>query len=161
MAARQINQWPFGNDVCELTIFGRTEQLREALQAGADPNTMDERYNMTLLMIAINDYKLEVVDLLLAQPGIQVNAKDTGSTALHVACAHGDRPDMLGKVLAAPGLLMNERDNGGWTPIMLAVAKRRTDAVRLMVAVNEVDLDVRDDDGRTLEELVRWWGRSD
>ena len=156
MAARQINQWPFGNDVCELTIFGRTEQLREALQAGADPNTKDERYNMTLLMIAINDYKLEVVDLLLAQPGIQVNAKDTGSTALHVACAHGDRPDMLGKVLAAPGLLMNERDIEGWTPIMLAVAKGRTDAVRLMVAVNEVDLDVRDNDGKTLEELTRW-----
>ena len=63
---------------------------------------------------------------------------------------------MLGKVLAAPGLLMNERDIGGWTPIMLAVAKRRTDAVRLMVAVNEVDLDVRDDDGKTLEELVCW-----
>ena len=61
---------------------------------------------------------------------------------------------MLSKLLAVPGLLLNERMDRGRTPIMAAIKFGRPDAVRLMAAVAEVDLDVKDNDGNNLEQYA-------
>ena len=50
---------------------------------------------------------------------------------------------------------MNERERElGWTPIMAAIDVCRLDIVRVMAAVEKVDLDVRDDSGLSLEDLA-------
>ena len=140
MAAQENNLWV----LCD---FGNVEEVREALQAGGDPNTF--------LMCAIMRGKEEVVNLLLEQPSIEVNAKDDGdNTALHWACAGGNVA-ILNQLLAVPGILVNERERGlGWTPIMAAIELARLDIVRVMAAVEKVDLDVRDDSGLSLEDLA-------
>ena len=146
MTAQQNNFW----DLCRL---GKMKQLRELLLAGADPNTRGGSYNRTCLMEAIRANHEEVVDLLLAQPGIEVNAKDNNRTALHYAC-HTGNIAILSKLLAVPGILVNERDVDGLTPIMQAIHSRKPEAVRVMAAVEEVDLDVRSNNGRSLEDLA-------
>ena len=146
MAAHQNNLW-------ESCCLGKLQMARELLLAGADPNTKAGRDNWTCLMQAIWRNHEEVVDLLLAQPGIDMNATDNNSnTALHYAC-HTGNIAILSKLLAVPGILVNE-DSIGWTPIMQAIHSRKPEAVRVMAAVEEVDLDVRSNNGRSLEDFA-------
>ena len=147
MAAQQNNFW----DLCHL---GKMKELRELLLAGADPNTRGGRYNRTCLMEAI--CQEEAVDLLLAQPSIEVNAKNNkNGTALHLACrTRTGNIAILSKLLAVPGILVNERDSDGGTPITWAIIYGKPEAVRMMAAVEEVDLDVRSNNGRSLEDLA-------
>ena len=150
MAAHQNNLW----ESCSLVI-GELNVTRELLLAGADPNTRGGRNNSTCLMEAVRRNHQAVVNLLLAQPSIEVNAKDNSNrTALHYACHRGSSNiAILSKLLAVPGILVNERDSYGWTPIMDALtAITYGKAVRVMAAVEHVDLDVN---GRSLEDFVR------
>ena len=127
---------------------GKLKEAKEALEAGADPNTVCRK--MTCLMAATLHNRAEMVALLLSQPGIDVNAKDDqGNTAFHVACCKGNVA-ILRLLLAAPGLLHNERNN----PILRAIKSVKIEAVRLMAEVAEVDLDVTDNQGRSLEEFA-------
>ena len=87
-------------------------------------------------------------------PGIQVNARDKMNfTALHWACQMGSVASLT-ILLAVPGLLLNERNSGGWTPILAAIFYGKTEAVRLMAQVKEVDLDVKDSHNRSLEDIA-------
>merc|ERR1712192_254627 len=63
----------------------------------------------------------------------------------------------LSKLLAAPGLQLNERDDFGDTPIMRAIGYGKTEAVLQMAAVREVDLDVKDNQGNSLQEFANRW----
>ena len=152
MAEQQNNLW-------EKCCDGRVEEVREALAAGADPNTRGGYSNntSTCLMEAASgntQWHSGVVELLLSTQGIQVNAKDEyGSTALHEACASGSLAS-LALIVKSPGVLLNERNNNGNTPIMSAILARQTQAVLQMAAVPDVCLDVRDDQGRSLEEIA-------
>ena len=151
MAAREDNIW--------LKCWaGNLEVVREALQAGGDPNTRGGTANKTCLMWAIIRGNEEMVDVLLEQPSIEVNAKDNNeNTALHWACRCGrvSNVAILNQLLAVPGILVNERERElGWTPIMAAIDVCRLDIVRVMAAVEKVDLDVRDDRGLSLEDLA-------
>ena len=133
---------------------GEVEQVRQALASGADPNstrggTSDTNYSDTLLMAAAWKNREEVVDLLLATDGIEVNKRGNHSTSLHTACVH-DRGAIIIKLLAAPGIDANALDNYNRTPIMDALAYGQTEAVRLMAPV--ADLDRKFPDGRSLEE---------
>ena len=164
MAAHRNNLWESCSQaICELNV------TRELLLAGADPNTKAGCNNWTCLMEAIWGSQEEVVDLLLAQPGLDVNAKNNNnSTALHYACEfdlysmdyacvirnRNRNIAILSKLLAVPEILVNERDSKGWTPIMRAIYSRKPEAVRMMAAVEEVDLDVRCNNGRSLEDLA-------
>ena len=112
MAAREDNIW------LKLSA-GNLEEVWAAFQAGGDPNTRGGLDNKTCLMWAIIRGNEEMVDVLLEQPSIEVNAKDNDeNTALHWACAPGNVA-ILNQLLAFPGILVNERDVDGCTPIML------------------------------------------
>ena len=145
MAGRPSKFWQMccgiGFSSRPLTLTG----VRTALEEGADPNSRGGCYNRTCLMMAVANYSEDlfldcVVDLLLAQPGIEVNAKDSnGLTALHIAGAYGSLAT-LKKILAVPGLLLNEKDHKGRTPIMLVASLGRTDAVKMMLAKKGIDI---------------------
>ena len=132
------------------------QQVKEALANGADPNSTDDGgvFSSTLLMIAVLNYRVEVVDLLLATDGIEVNIKRIGSyTALHLAASshHPDTHPIITKLLGAPGINVNALDNDNYTPIMLALLLvGRTEAVRVLAPV--ADLDCKFAGGQSLEE---------
>lgn len=67
----------------------KVEEVRKALEEGADPNTTDGERGIRCLMVALEKNQSEVVDLLISCPAIEVNAKDPiNRTALHFACCH-------------------------------------------------------------------------
>ena len=128
---------------------GEVEQVRQALASGADPNsTGGDIVSLTLLTIAVVNNHEEVVDLLLATDGIEVNKRGGGNnnTALHFA----RRGAIIIKLLAAPGIDANALDSYNRTPIMGALDFGETEAVRLMAPV--ADLDRNYPDGQSLEE---------
>ena len=142
------------NNLYEKCRLGRVEEVREALAAGADPNARGGLANTTCLMAAAFWNHTGVVELLLSTQGIQVNAKDeNGRTALHEACAFGSLAS-LALIVKSPGVQLNERTNYGNTPIMRAIGSRQTQAVLQMAAVPDVCLDVKDNQGRSLEEIA-------
>ncbi|KAJ1527484.1 hypothetical protein ONE63_007457 [Megalurothrips usitatus] len=81
----------------------RAGAVRAALAAGADPGHQDLRGNTALHLAASRGYR-EVVALLLAAPGCQVNAANRdGYTALHVAVESGF-VDVVNTLLSAEGV---------------------------------------------------------
>jgi len=94
---------------------------------------------------------------LLEHPRLDVNAKQINSfTALHNACSINN-PTIVAKLLEHTGLDCNLRSDKGNTPLMIAVKapSRNVETVRQLVADERVDLDIRNSDGRTLEEMAK------
>ena len=134
---------------------GEVQQVKEALANGADPNSTDDggvfSFQSTLLMIAVLKYRVEVVDLLLATDGIEVNKRggNNNNTPLHISCDL-DRGAIIIKLLAAPGIDVNALDTDNRTPIMVALDNAETEAVRVLAPVS--DLDCKFPGGQSLEE---------
>ena len=142
--------------LCEMCVGGQVGGVRQALQAGAGPNT-DDGHPMTYLMYAVLGRQSEVVSLLLSWPGVDPNAKTKhNKTALHWACEAGDIA-VLQLLLAVPGLEVNERisGEGGHTPIFRAIAAENYGAVRILANLDGVDLDVKTHEGETSEENIQ------
>ena len=140
-----------------------TWKLEEAKEAGNDLNPVGGgrivglgRPSRSSLLWAAYLNRVELIDSLLQQPNVDVNAKDKrGNTALHHAvCSLPAGNAIMPKLLAAPGILLNEENRTGKTPIMMAVMWNRIEAVQILAAVDEVDLDVRDDKGKSMEDIA-------
>ena len=132
---------------------GEVEQVRQALASGADPNsTGGDIVSLTLLTIAVVNNHEEVVDLLLATDGIEVNKRGglQHQTTLHFACFN-TRGAVIIKMLAAPGIDVNALNRYNYTPMMSALDFGQTEAVRLLAPV--ADLDRKYPDGQSLEEM--------
>ena len=82
-----------------------------------------------------------------------------GSTALHCALRAGKGgPNILRLLLANPAIDPNLVDQVGDTAIVLLLMegeRNMADHLRALVECDRVDLYVRDQDGRSLEELAR------
>ena len=98
-----------------------------------------------------------VVELLLQQPGLDVNLTGGANreTALHFACYAG-HARIVKKLLAHPSLTChNVTGSNGMTPLAIAVFKKQVECVRALVAVKGVDLaGGMDPDEMSLEEMA-------
>ena len=107
------------------------------------------------MMWALDRGHNSVVELLLSQPNLDVNSiTSNGLTALHYASRNVTGIRLL---LAHPPRLtsVNARGYAGWTPLMSAVWWGSVEVVRELVRVEGVDLETRDDQGSSLEEVAR------
>ena len=143
-----------------------TWKLEEAKEAGNDLNPVGGgrivglgRSSGSSLLWAAFSNRVDLIDSLLQQPNVDVNAKDMrGNTALHHACCLPAGNAIMPKLLATPGILLNEENRKGMTPIVMAAAYKRIEAVQMLAAVDKVDLDVRDrQTGASLEDIA--WNR--
>ncbi|GHT80567.1 hypothetical protein FACS1894130_11930 [Spirochaetia bacterium] len=102
-------------DFIALCKWGTAEEIRAAIDAGADVNGVYDDYGYTALMnAALNKYANEVRILLDA--GANVNAATTsGVTALMLAASHGN-PDVIQLLLDA-GADISARDERGKTAL--------------------------------------------
>jgi len=110
----------------------------------------------TGLMGAVWKKHNSIVEFLLQYPGVDVNCQTTGGvTALHCS-VHSDNLEGLRLLLASHGMRsLNTRTVDGCTPLMWAVHLGSLSCVRELVGVEGVDLDTRDGQGRSLEEVAR------
>ena len=129
-------------------------------QPGIRVNAADN-YGQTALHWAANNGHQEVVALLLEHPEIDAKATtNEGDTILHSACYFDSCPDILRRLLAHPDTDPNVKDMYGSTPIMVLLQRNydidiQRGRLQALVGSDKVDLDVKDPQGRSLEDLAR------
>ena len=108
------------------------------------------------LIIAVRFSHNKVVEFLLRQPGIALRQTSCGTTALYYACI-GNNGRGLQLLLAQPGVggVVNRRSARECAPLMVAVQHGHADCVKVLLGVEGVDLDIRDDQGKGLQEWAR------
>ena len=100
------------------------EEVREALDGGADANARGEYGRTPLHLAAAWSETPGVIEALLAG-GADVNVRDeSGETPLHVAAAHSEAPGVV-KALLAGGADVDALDDNGRTPLAATNAARQ------------------------------------
>lgn len=119
---------------------GYCEVARCLLDRGADVNRTVQ-HGSTPLCIASRHGELEMVKLLLAAPGIDVNAvsREGGNTALVTACGEG-YVEIVHLLLATPGIDVNKIADETWTPLTKACWCGHVEVVRALLAAPGIDV---------------------
>ena len=99
---------------CEV---GRPEEVRSLLLLGADVNWRREDTGWSGLHLSANNNNRDVLDLLLSQPGVNVNiSSHRRTTPLMVACFRG-HADIVRRLRQVAGADLNCGHTDGWTVI--------------------------------------------
>lgn len=102
--------------------------VSELLGKGFDPNTPDER-GQSPLLLALRGESFKVATVLLAQPGLKLDAANSvGETALMMAALRGQF-EWLQRLLER-GARINK---DGWTPLHYAASGPEPKAVALLI----------------------------
>lgn len=104
---------------------GYERYIKELLKGGANPNIVNHN-KLSPLIRASGDSKLEIVESLLATPGIDVNyvIPDTLTTAFLMATAHGDFD--ITEALFKAGADVNALDKHGKNALINALFKNNS-----------------------------------
>ena len=131
---------------CEV---GRPEEVRSLLLLGADVNWRREDTGWSGLHLSANNNNRDVLDLLLSQPGVNVNiSSHRRTTPLMVACFRG-HADIVRRLRQVPGADLNCGDTDGWTAAHAAVYKQQPRCVEeLRMAGAGLDWNTEDSHGR-------------
>ena len=111
--------------------------------------------------LAVRNNHSGVVQLLLNQPGIDVNAQDkTGLTALHIACKEETDPAIFRILLNSHGIDPNLETSTGNTPIMVLLMHgffndQLTECLEAMIESKKVYQQLWGDFGDRLERVAR------
>ena len=125
---------------------GKLDEVRSVLAGGGDVNNKSNG-GSTGLMLAVMTGHNSIVKLLLEQPAVKVNEKNSGGcTALHYA-ASGNNPEGARMLLLHRGFnLPNTTTNYGETALMKAVRNRNKDVLIELVKHESVSLDLSEGD---------------
>ncbi|RDW67573.1 hypothetical protein BP6252_08969 [Coleophoma cylindrospora] len=145
---------------------GLEVEVRELLEKGnAQPNSreyMEYPFEKgTPLSNAAQGGYLEVVRLLLAAPGIEVNSKDKScQTPLSYAAQNGYN-EVVQLLLTTPGIDVNFPDFYGHTPLMFAAENGYEEVVQLLLAAPSIKINSKNFPGRTALSYAASWGHSE
>ena len=103
-----------------------------ARELGADCNCRDDD-DLSGLHIAARDNYGEMLELLLAQSGVDVNIRDSGDRRVN----------------------WNIKNSDGDTPVMYCLKNNKIEMARCLINTPGVDLDTVDRDGKHLETIAR------
>jgi ankyrin repeat protein len=116
----------------------------DLLSSGADPNIVSEN-NIVPLMVAARRGNWEAVSFLVEYGALKTSVDSQGNTPLHWAVRSGDYATALGLITEE---LANKPNNAKETPLMLALAGRHIDIVKLLLEF-KADVRAHDPYGRT------------
>ncbi|NHZ80813.1 ankyrin repeat domain-containing protein [Massilia sp. CCM 8695] len=103
--------------------------VKKLLKNGATPNTVDPITGQTVLILALREGANDVIDVLLAQPGIDLErAAPNGNRALMMAAFKRNKPAVL--ALLAKGAIVTYP---GWTALHYAAASGDDEIVRILL----------------------------
>ena len=141
-----------GTALTEAASSGDIVLVRHLLAAGAD---LDARsyYGNTALMVAARRGHADIVDLLLAQPGIDINAKSGRYSLTALAAAAQNGHAAVVRQLLAAGADVDAKTYNGATALIWAAAGGQAAMVRQLLAAG-ADLDARDNYGNTALEIA-------
>jgi len=146
-----------GLDLFEAAAAGRTERVRELLDADAALVGTFAADGFMPLGLAAFFGRYDVLELLVAR-GADVNTAARNPTQvcpLHSAVAHRNAEAALAMAvhLLGHGADPNAAQQGGWTPLHQAAAHGHTDMVRLLLD-HGADPKALSDDGRTPRDMA-------
>ena len=144
----------------EMCSDGKIEELRKALARGTNPNKKLDTDGSTALHAAAVQGHLEVVALLLEQPGVDLTLVDNhGWTALHLAAAQNHQ-EVVALLLQQPQVDLNAavRNQEGYTALYLAASQGHQDILTHLLANPKTDTNVEDQDGDTALHLAVFQG---
>lgn len=104
--------------------------VKDMVGKDIDANAVNPVGGEPALVLAVREGAMRVFDVLLAQPGIALDAQAmNGNTALMMAAFKGNR--RAAEALLAKGAQVNR---AGWTPLHYAAAGGSEDIARLLIA---------------------------
>ena len=116
-------------DFTKAAKFDDVSEIKDLLKAGVSPNTLDPRGN-PMLIVAIRDKSLKVIDLLLGNKDIDVNlANKSGETPLMMASIEGEMPVVKTLVLQKKA----DVNKSGWTPLHYACTTGKREVAEFLV----------------------------
>ncbi|MES2587039.1 MAG: ankyrin repeat domain-containing protein [Pseudomonadota bacterium] len=117
-------------DFTKAAKFDDVSEVQSLLKTGISPNSLDPKGN-PMLIVAIRDKSLKVVDLLLANPAIDVNlVNKSGENPLMMASIEGELPLVEALVLKKKA----EVNKSGWTPLHYACTTGKLSVAEFLVA---------------------------
>jgi ankyrin repeat protein len=132
-----------------------TSTLGDLLQRGFDPNTADEK-GQPGLTLAMQEQSLRAAKLLLAQPGLNIDAlNQAGESALMMAALKGEVAGA--KLLLARGAKVNQ---SGWSALHYAATGPEPELVRLLLE-HGAEVDATAPNGTTPLMMAAQYGSED
>jgi ankyrin repeat protein len=129
---------------------GNKEQLECFLRAGVDPNHRDRQDN-TLLYNAVKHKQFSIVEVLLRHKANPLVMNLNGETAIHLASRMGEMG--LCQMLCRVSGTMTCKNMRNLLPIQIAAKENFEEIVGLYLRELPELAEVRDQSGKTLEEL--------
>lgn len=109
-------------------VFNDTKAVAQALKAGVDPNSRDEKGN-PLLVIAMREKSADVATLLINDQRTDLDAANAaGENAMMIASLQGLTP--MVKLLIDKDAEVNKK---GWAPLHYAATNGRDDIVQILL----------------------------
>jgi len=140
------------SDFFQLVRTGSVEEIRDALEEGADVNKRTERGETPLMLAAASNREPYVITLLLDY-GAALEARDNkGQTALYLAARYNTNPGVL-RNLVTKGAAVNIVTSDGTTPLMAALESSSREKFDILLR-NGARVDQRDNQGRTILHLL-------
>ncbi len=137
----------------KLCRIGNADDVKNAIMSGANVNAKDSD-NMTILMFAVAEGRIDMAKLLL-QNGADVNAaNDDGMTALMGTATLGYTE--MAELLLRNGAHANAKDEDGMTALMFAASEGHKDTAELLLQ-NGADVNAKDNDGWTALMFTEDW----
>lgn len=111
---------------------GRTDEIRELVRKGADPDTRRGPQSRTLLMRACEQGDIASVRVLISSGAKASGITDSDmDTSLHVA-AGGDMPALI-PILVAKGAKLESRNRSHYTPLMVAASDGKAANIQTLI----------------------------
>jgi ankyrin repeat protein len=128
-------------------LDGDPATAERLLAEGADPNWHNEDNRWTALMVAVAEGYDAVATTLLADPRLEVDARDErGRTALHLAAERGEA-ELASRLAQVADV--NAKDDEGVTPLMRAAFAGAAGVVAALLNRAEIEPNCVDRDRRT------------
>ncbi|GJM09682.1 MAG: hypothetical protein DHS20C11_19580 [Lysobacteraceae bacterium] len=131
--------------ICVLAAKGDLAAIRDAAEAGADINAVDE-HGCTGLIRAAGEGQMEAVELLVQLGADAHRTTSNGFTAL-MAAASANHAEIV-TYLASQGADIEHRQEFGVTPLMMAAARWNTKVIKALIHLG-ADINARDDSDST------------
>lgn len=122
------------DDFFRAVEMNRPDQVANLLKKGIDPNIAEPYKGNTGLIIAMHEGAMEVFDLLVNTPGIDLDKQSSnGNTALMLAAWKSNVPAV--RILLEKGARVNQP---GWTALHYAAAVGNEEIVAMLLAKKAV-----------------------
>jgi ankyrin repeat protein len=142
-------------DACLVESNPDLDQIRRLIRNGADINSLNDDDKWSPLLSACGRGHLAVVDILLQQPGIDINKTDDGAyTPLFMACQAGHEL-VVQRLLKERGISVNQATNEGTTPLVVACRNGHELVVQHLLQQPGIDIWKRVTGGGIHKKLLR------